>query len=135
MKKNVKLIRGLLILTLISGVKKNNAAVGCLDNSFYVERDYYYDSLDPSVTQDMHVWRNQDDYPLDEKVWQPTECTCPCENYRKDLKADMGAMGFCQICRHRGDLDRKSAQNIEPDHHDIKKEFALLGTIIKHGNS
>lgn len=121
----------LLLAVILCVAQKNSGALGCLDHSYHVERDYYYEGLDSSIYDNLQIVRNEKDYPLDSKKWYVTECSCPCENYRASyLKDKTGAMGLCVICYHRGPLDRTSAQNSKPDNGQFNKSFALLGAIV-----
>lgn len=99
----------LLMITIGNGL---SAAVGCIDYSYHVMRERYFEGLDKSLQQSLIVYRDEKLYPQDSKQWHYTHCTCPCEQYRAwYVKKTTGAYGFCPVCKHRGTINRSSLQH------------------------
>lgn len=122
--------KNLILILLLSN--QLNAAVGCIDDSYHIKRERFYQRIEPSIRTSLTVLRNENERPLDSKDWHPVECSCPCEQYRAGyIKPTTFAEGYCAICQHRGSSTRTSLQDKEADRRLIDREFALFNTITK----
>lgn len=120
--KGLKLVP-LLLLTINTAF----AAVGCMDNSYHLRKERFYQNLDSSIKQGLDVLPNENVVPTDYKTWHPVNCSCPCAQYRGYyLRNRTEAEGYCVVCQHRGESTRTSIQNTEDDVHAIERDFALF---------
>jgi len=101
------------------------AAVGCLDNSYHMVHERYYESVDPSLRAGLRPYHDEEgSRPADTKSWHPVACTCPCNGYHaKYLNRTNGAYGFCVKCRHRGPVCRRNRVEVSTDDIEIKEAF------------
>ncbi len=114
------------ILTLITTINLFGAT-GCVDHSYHMKLDTYYESIDPAVLNLNALYHDPDERPLDSKKYRPVyNCTCPCNEYV--ITEDRG---FCAKCLHFGRADRKYTQNNtqEPLQSELD-QFALLKKVI-----
>jgi hypothetical protein len=122
------------ILILILLFSSNlNAAVGCLGKSFDTMHERFYEKCDPSIRNSLNVYRNEENYPSDPKLWKPKECTCPCNQYEAAFfHQDNSANGLCVICHHRGPRGRKAQYRTSSvaDAATLDKQLPLLKKIV-----
>jgi|GEM_PF-5076272 hypothetical protein len=125
-KMSLCLLACLHLLFLLNSVD-SSAAVGCIDDSYHMCKERFYQRLDPSIRASFDVLRNENVKPTDYKAWHSVACSCPCEQYRGYyLKNRTEATGRCVVCRHRGRSDRTSVQDTHRDREEIQQDFALF---------
>ena len=111
-------------MTLVLLLLSNNAfaALGCMDNSYHMAPDNYYQRLPEYLG--VQTSNKANVLPTDYKAYHYVECSCPCELYRKTERR-----GMCIKCWHYGDPLRSST--LEDKQPNEAGNVALLKKIVE----